>query len=366
MTEIQNTDRTMPAAALPAAATPTANLPAMRPPAAPHRGRAWRARWLVACGLLAVAAAGAGGIWWVQTHPGLPPGIAFSNGRLEADEIDIETKFAGRIAERLVDEGDIVHAGQPLARMDTRDLEASLKKTEASVLQAQKTLDEAHSNLEQQRTQVTLARQEMERTTTLLQQGYATHELFDQRRQQLDGANAALAAATARIGNAEHALEAARHDVELYRVNIADNLLVAPSDGRIQYRLATVGEVLPAGGKVFTMLDTSYVYMDIYLPTADAGRVRLGTDARILLDALPDRPVPATVTYLATQAQFTPKAVETRSERDKLMFRVRVRIDPERLHGHEQAVRTGLPGIAYVRLDPTVAWPPQLQATKQN
>jgi hypothetical protein len=100
-------------------------------------------------------------------------------------------------------------------------------------------------------------------------------------------------------------------------VDIADNTLVAPRDGRIQYRVANVGEVLPAGGKVFTMLDISYVYMDIYLPTQQAGKVKFGADARIVLDANPSVAIPAKISFIATQAQFTPKTVETQDERDK-------------------------------------------------
>jgi HlyD family secretion protein len=124
-----------------------------------------------------------------------------------------------------------------------------------------------------------------------------------------------------------------------------------------------LGEVLPAGGKVFTMLDTSYVYMDVYLPTADAGRVRLGSEARIVLDAYPDHVIPANVAFIASQAQFTPKTVETKDERDKLMFRIRVRIDPERLRGRAEFVRSGLPGMTYLRTDPSIAWPSKLQAS---
>ena len=115
------------------------------------------------------------------------------------------------------------------------------------------------------------------------------------------------------------------------------------------------------GAKIFSMLDISYVYMDIYLPTEEAGRVKIGADSRIVLDAYPDRPIPAKVSFIATQAQFTPKAVETRSEREKLMFRIRVRIDPERLRAHADAVRSGLPGVAYVRFDPNAVWPARLQ-----
>jgi HlyD family secretion protein len=318
----------------------------------------WR-RIVLALGML-VLGVGAGTYWWMHREPALPLGIAEGNGRIEADPIDIDTKFAGRILELRVDEGDMVKAGQVVAVMDTRDLAASLKKSEAQVEQAQKAINEARANLDQQHTQVLLAKQEMERTQTLVKQGWATKELFDQRRQTLDGAHAAEIAAEARVTEAEHALDAATHDVELYKINIADNTLVAPREGRIEYRIANVGEVLPAGGKVFTMLDISYVYMDIYLPTPEAGRIKIGNDARILLDAYPDHPIPAKVVFIATQAQFTPKMVETKTERDKLMFRIRVRIDPERLHAHADAVRSGLPGVAYVRFDPKTAWPERL------
>jgi HlyD family secretion protein len=337
------------------------NLPAVveAPTPKPPRRRSRRSLVLI---LLLLTAAGGGGIyWWRHGQTGLPPGFAWSNGRLEADEIDIDTKFAGRIAKLFVDESDIVHPGQVVAMMDTQDLAATLKKDEALVSEAQRALDEAKANLVQQQTQVTFAKQELDRTAALVPNGFATVEQLDQRRQQMAAAIAVQDAALQRVSEAQHALDAATHDVELYRVNILDNALVAPKEGPIEYRVANVGEVLPAGGKVFTMLDASYVYMDIYLPTAEAGRVALGSDARIVLDAYPNHVIPAKVVFVASQAQFTPKTVETKDERDKLMFRVRVRIDPDRLKGRARIVRSGLPGIAYVRIDPKAVWPPQLQ-----
>jgi HlyD family secretion protein len=335
-------------------------LPAVMPPMKDRRDkRRWLKRGVLLLMLL-LAAIGAA-YWWLHSRTGLPPGIASGNGRLEADEIDIDTKFAGRIAKLFADEGDLIKAGQVVALMDTQDLEASLKKAEAVVLQAQRTLDEANATVEQQKSQVLLAQQELDRAHSLVPKGFMAKETLDQRQQQMNGAVAAQNAAIAKVGEAEHALDATKHDVELYKIDIADNALVAPRDGRIQYRIANVGEVLAPGGKVFTMLDTSYVYMDIYLPTVDAGRVRIGSDARIVLDAYPTHAIPAVVTFIATQAQFTPKTVETKNERDKLMFRIRVRIDPERLRTRASAVRSGLPGVAYVRTDPAVVWPPQLQ-----
>jgi len=321
-----------------------------------------RNRW-IELGLLVVMLIGGGGsyYWWQRLHPALPPGVFFGNGRLESDEINIDTKYAARIGEILADEGDMVKAGQAVARMDTRDLQASLKRSQATVRQAQQAVDEANANVAQQNAQVLLAQQEMDRAVYTVQKGVDTKELLDQRRQQLDSANAALQAAQFRVTEAQHALDAATHDVELYNVEISDDTLVAPRDGRIQYRIANVGEVLPAGGHVFAMLDVSDVYMDIYLPTEQAGRVKFGAEARIVLDAYPDYAIPAKVSFIATQAQFTPKTVETQSERDKLMFRIRVQLDPERLRRRADSVRSGLPGVAYVKTDPAVAWPDSLQ-----
>jgi HlyD family secretion protein len=322
-------------------------------------------RLMPAIAILAVIlGAGGGGLyWWQQARNQLPSSISWSNGRIEADEIDIDTKFAGRIAELLVGEGDMVAAGQIVARMDVRDLEASLKRSEAQFLQAQKAIDEARAALEQQRSQVTLARQQLERTTNLIQRDHATRELFDQRQQQVDAVVAGLDAASARVAQAEHALEAAAQAVEVTKVNIADNMLKAPRGGRIQYRIANIGEVLGAGGRVFTMIDIASVYMDIFLPTLEAGRVKVGADARIVLDALPAVVIPARVSFVATQSQFTPKTVETRTERERLMFRVRVRIDPDLLRSRADEVRSGLPGLAYVRTDAATEWPARLQST---
>jgi HlyD family secretion protein len=311
-------------------------------------------------GLLTIGGVGGGVYWWRAHQFHLPPGFAYGNGRLEADPIDISTKFAGRIAEIMVDEGYPVTAGQVVARIDTRDLEATLKSLMAQKAQAKHSLEEARALVVQQKTQVVLAQQEIDRTKALLDRGIATRELFDQRQQVLEGANAGLNAASQRVDEAARAIAMVSHNIELSQVDIADDTLVAPKDGRIEYRVSNIGEVLPAGGKVFTMLDLSYVYMDVYLPTADAGRAVVDGEGRIVLDAFPNLDLPAHISYIATEAQFTPKAVETRSERDKLMFRVKLRIEADLLAKHMADVRTGLPGVAYVRLDPKAEWPAQL------
>lgn len=313
--------------------------------------------------ILLAGAGGAGWYWWKLHQSQIPPGIVWGNGRVEADDIDITPKYAGRVAELLVDEGNIVKAGQIVARMDTRDTEATLQKSEAQMNLAKQALEEASANLAQQVTQQKLARQELDRTKALVEKGFATGELLDKRQQALDGADAAVKAATARIGQTEQAIAATAHDVAYYKIVVDDGVLRAPRDARVQYRLVNTGEVIAAGSKIFTLLDLSNVYMTLFLPTEEAGKVSLGNETRIVLDALPGLVVPGHVNFVSSTSQFTPKMVETRSERVKLMFRVKARIDPALLANHLADIRTGLPGVAYVKTDSKVAWPSQLQST---
>ncbi|MDU7374501.1 MAG: HlyD family efflux transporter periplasmic adaptor subunit, partial [Klebsiella michiganensis] len=159
---------------------------------------------------------------------------------------------------------------------------------------------------------------------------------------------------------AQTRVEAAQATERRIIADIDDSELIAPRDGRIQYRVAEPGEVLAAGGRVLNMVDLSDVYMTFFLPTEQAGLLALGSEARIILDAAPNLVIPANISFVASVAQFTPKTVETSDERLKLMFRVKARIPPELLAEHLEYVKTGLPGMAWVRLDNQQAWPEAL------
>ena len=172
---------------------------------------------------------------------------------------------------------------------------------------------------------------------------------------------AAITAARAQVNSSRSAVEAARAAVERIQTEIDDNALVAPRDGRVQYIVARPGEVIGTGGRVLNLVDLTDVYMTFFLPTAAAGRTAFGTEARIVLDAAPRFVIPAAVSFVADVAQFTPRTVETDAEREKLMFRIRARIPPELLREHILQVKTGLPGIAWVRIDPDAVWPESLQ-----
>jgi HlyD family secretion protein len=326
---------------------------------------------------------------WKQFQPAaLPEGFASSNGRIEATEIDIATKIAGRLAEEFVNEGDLVSAQQVLARVDTDSLNAQLREAQADLRRAKKAVETANSGVAQRESEMAateavvlqrdaefdLATQNYNRAAGLVAKSAIAKEEFDTKRAALHSAKAAVsrakadvAAATAAISTAksqviesEAAVIAAEAKIERLQADINDCTLKAPRDGRVQFRVAQPGEVLPSGGKVLNMVDLADVYMTFFLPTEWAGRVQLGAETRIVLDAAPDFVIPAKVTFVADVAQFTPKTVETAEERQKLTFRIKAHIPPDLLKNYVRDVKTGLPGVAYVQLDPQAEWPAHL------
>lgn len=311
--------------------------------------------------LIAIGAAVALYVWRHHRPPALPDGIAMSNGRIEATEIDIATKLPGRIKEVFAKEGDFVEAGQVIARMDTQTLEAELRQTQAQARQAGNAINTAEAVVAQRESELTFAEKQLRRSEDLVARGFVSPEKLDGDRTHMLTAKAALVASRSQVIEAKSALEAATAATERVRSDIEDSTLTAARAGRVQYRLAEPGEVLPAGGKVVTTLDVSDVYMTLFLPETLVGRVAIGAEARIVLDAAPQYVIPATVSYVASEAQFTPKTVETTSERQKLAFRVKAQIEPELLKRYRTQVKTGMPGVAYVRFDSHAAWPPALQ-----
>lgn len=314
-------------------------------------------RVLVVAALLAVAA-----IMLFKYNQGtaLPPGLASGNGRLEATEVDVATRVGGRLATVSAREGDDVKAGQVVAELDAEELKAQLRAAEAQVVQARKAVDETQAGVRKSRTDVAMAGKTLQRSKELVDRGYVSRDKLDRDQTGMDGAMAGMAQAQSRVAEANAAVAAAQARVDSIRATLDDTTLKSPIAGRVLYRLAQPGEVLTAGGKVVTLLDMADVYMSIYLSAADAGKVSLGDTARIVLDALPGQPIPAKVVFVAPRSQFTPKEVETRSEREKLMFRVKVQVAAEWLAAHADLAKPGMPGVAYVPTDPAVAWPSAL------
>jgi HlyD family secretion protein len=335
---------------------------------------------------IAVLVAGGGYYYWQHRDTNtLPAGFARGNGRIEAVEIDIATKTPGRIREILVNEGDFVRVGQVLARMDTEQLQAQRRQAEAQLQRASINVETAKSLVNQREAerkaaeavvdqriaQLDTTSRKLDRSEQLIKTSAVSQQVLDDDRSANATAKAALAASHAQVAASEAAIsysramvidagaavDAAKAAIESINADLNDSVLKAPRDGRVQYRVSQPGEVLAAGGRVLNMVDLGDVYMTFFLPTADAGRVAIGAEVRLVLDAIPQYVIPAKATFVADVAQFTPKTVETEEERQKLMFRIKAHIAPELLRQHIEHVKTGLPGMAYVQLEPAAQWP---------
>ena len=341
-------------------------------------------RWVLAIVFLALSIGGV--LAWQHFHrPAVVESFASGNGRIEATEVNISTKQPGRLKEILVQEGDDVQTGQVVARMDTATLDASLHQAEAQIMQAkhsqaiatagvaqrQNEVSAAKALVDQRESQLALSEKEIERTRQLVDKGFVSPQKLDIDKNNWQSAAAAVSAAKSQLMEAQSAVDGAKAGVmqaqstadvamagvEKIKEEISDATLISPIDGRVLYRMVEPREVLGAGGNILTLLDITDVYMTIFLPTSQAGRVSIDADARIVLDVRPDISIPAKVTFVSPEAQFTPKAVETRTEREKLMFRIKIKIPQELLKTHAKQVKTGLPGVAYVQLVPDATWP---------
>ena len=319
-----------------------------------------KSKWLIA--LVVVGVIGAIGFkYWRDAQAALPDGIASGNGRLEAKLVDVAAKEPLRVKQVLVDEGALVTPGQVLVRLDTITLQSELYEANDNILAAQERLAVARASIARQRSEVGLASIEVERSRKLVQEGAGSQRELDARQKNVGTTAAGLAETEAMLKTAQQQVEVARSAAATIQTRIDDATLVSPVTGRVLYRLAEAGEVVPAGGKVLTLVNLEDVYMEIFLPSEEAAHIKVGSEGRITVDFQPDRVIPGFVSFVSPEAQFTPKQVETRSERDKLMFRVKIQIPRELAANYVERIKTGIRGVGYVKFEPTAAWPASLQ-----
>lgn len=341
--------------------------------------------WLMAIIIMVIIAIF---VWKKFTHRGFGDNFISGNGRIEATEMNISTKLAGRIEQINAREGDFVQAGQPLVIMQTDTLRAKLSQAQAQHQQAQSNEANAKSQValkisdkvaaealvKQRESDLNLALKSFARTSQLARKGAISIQQLDDDSAKVASARAAVVSAKAQVDAAQSAVEAAQASVQSatsaidvalanireIQTDIDDSTLTAPVSGRIQYRIAETGEVLGAGGKALSLINLNDVYLTFFLPETVAGRVAIGDEVRLSLDAIPNKTIPANVSFVSSVAQFTPKTVETKDERQKLMFRVKAQISPILLNCYLTQVKTGLPGVAWVKLDAAAPWPTPL------
>jgi HlyD family secretion protein len=314
---------------------------------------------------LAVIAAGVIAFFGYQYYESrrstVPEGIAYGNGRIEAKLTDVSAKEALRIKDVLVDEGDLVTPGQVLVHLDTVTLDAQLAAENANVAAAKERRVGAEATITKVKSQIKLARIEADRSRKLVAENAGSQREYDVRRAAVETNTAALAEAEAQLETARREVTVAEANAATVQTRIDDATLKSPVLGRVLYRLTEPGEVLAAGGKAMTLVNLEDVYMEIFLPAAEAAAVKVGAEARLTVDFRPGRSAIGYVSFVSPEAQFTPKEVETKSEREKLVFRVKIQVPKALVTQSIQHIKTGVRGVGYVKISESAAWPAWLQ-----
>jgi len=346
--------------------------------------------WIV----LVAALCGAFGLYNIIANrkPYDPTKFVMGNGRIEATEVTISAKLAGRIEKIYVEEGQLVTNGQKLVEMQTDELRADLTKAQAALAEAKAAVRDAEITIDLKKAECDAAKALVAEKKSLvrgaenkvnrykstqkgaipltdLEDAEATLQMYSA---QALSAEASVKRAEVDIESAKSRLESAKANVEAKKaeivrieVDITDSTIIAKHDGRIQYRIAQLGETVGAGAGILNLVDLTDVYMTLFIPEKLIGWIAQGAECRIVLDASKEYPIPANISYVSSIAQFTPKTVETEVEREKLMFRVRARIPADLLKQYIDYARTGLPGVAYVQLDSKAEWPEFLKVREE-
>jgi HlyD family secretion protein len=299
--------------------------------------------------------------YWKRKQGELPPGIASGNGRIQSKEVDVASKLPLKVKEVRVQEGDLVKPGQVLVQMDTVSLDAELAEARQSVAAAREQLAVARAAIARRKAEIGLAETEKKRAANLVREHAGSQREYDVRAAAVKTTKAGFAEETAKLQVAQEQVKVSEANVVTIQTRIDDATLRSPVTGRVLYRLAEPGEVLAPGGKALTLIDLSDVYMEIFLPAAQAAAIKLGAEARFTVDYEPGRVAPGYVTFVSPEAQFTPKEVETKSEREKLMFRVKIQVPKELVTHYVERVKTGVRGVGYVKVRDDAVWPEFLQ-----
>ncbi|OBY55309.1 HlyD family secretion protein [Aggregatibacter aphrophilus] len=286
-------------------------------------------------------------------------GIAAVNGRLELKRLDVATLYPGRVEEILVQEGDEVKINQPLARLSSTISQTQVSGALAQKKRAEETVSRALAEIDARQQQAKVAKLELDNAFKLRRDNLISSTELERRQSAYNASLAAVNTTQAAKAEAEAAVAQAKAQLEKAQSQYEDMIIKAPKDGRLEYQIAEVGNVLGAGGKVVSVLDPTDTYINVFLTAQQMNQIKLGDDARIVIDGI-NAVFPAKITFVANNAQFTPKSVETTEERAKLMFKVKLQIPVDIALKYKGLLKGGMTAIGYVKYDPQAQWVEQL------
>lgn len=272
--------------------------------------------------------------------------IITGNGRVEAREVAVSAKFGGKIVELKVNEGDYVKKDQLLAVIDSRALEADIEAQKAKSNEILKQISAVDAEIKATNSDITFYTKELNRTKALIKQNFASQLELDKNNNALDKTKAKLNSLIANKNSLQASYKSLLATIKAQEINLSDMKIYSPINGVVLYKLVENGEMISNGSRMFIMYNPDDLYMTIYMPSENAGQVKLGEKATVKLDAYKNKTFPATITFIADNAEFTPKEVETQKERQKLVFRVKLTFDDN----SNREAKPGMPGDGYIEI----------------
>lgn len=255
-----------------------------------------------------------------------------ASGRIEAYEVRVASKIPGRVVRRLVSEGDLVEAGQLIAELDVRELEARERQALADARAARAQVEELEARVRLLEHHAQTARTDHERAQKLLASGAIAQRAFDQSANALADAEGDLAATRARLERANAVRREREAAAEVVATQLEDSRIRAPLTGTVLHRLVEEGEVVQAGEPLVVMVNPDSLFLMAYVAETDVGRIQIGSRAEVAVDGMPDQAFQGIVDEVAEEAEYTPRDVHMPDERAQLVYAVQIRLsNPERL-----------------------------------
>jgi len=263
--------------------------------------------------IILIACSFAAGYFWKTHNRGR--GLVKVSGNIEGDDVRISFRVQGQIIELLTDEGKVVKAGQPVARLNTDELV--------------KIRDNAEGSLKAAEHQYALDKLDYERAENLFKAGAIPMQKRDAAKTLADADKANIQALSASF--------------ELAKTRLGFAELASPLDGFVLVKSALSGEVVQIGAPVFTVVDLNSIWVTAYINETDLGKVKLNQEAYVVTDTYPGKRYKGWVSFISSEAEFTPKTIQTTEERVKLVYRIKVRVDNSSLE-----LKPGMPADAYI------------------
>ncbi|MGC6405357.1 HlyD family secretion protein [Bisgaard Taxon 45] len=308
---------------------------------------------------------GCGVYWQHYQHNNSPTNIVSSNGRLEFLRLDIASLYAGRIEQVWVKEGDYVNQDQLLVTLVSDTIKAQVDTAVARKQQARQAVKRIQAQFKAQQQQVNTAQLDVNNAQKLRKNQLISITEFEKRLALRDAATANLEALDMAVQEAQSTVAQAEAQLQQAQSILTDLQIKAPQAGRVVYKLVEPGNVIAAGQKTISLLDINDATMSLFFPAPIVNQIPLHSEARLVFDGL-EAVFPATISYVASDAQFTPKFVETTTEREKLMFKVKLQIPSEIAQKYANYLKGGMTGKGYIRLSPSTEWPAELQLHLPN